>query len=181
LRRNILLIIVFLFFSVLPCQARWGFRHADRNKDGVVDKKEWQMEKRWQHERRIKARNWWQRMADTDGNGIVDENERADWKKLLKERIDLNGDGKIDAKERRLCWRHARSRVNTPLEAKYDKNADGWLQPEEVREFLKDRYTLIKTHGQAKVDTPIEAEYDTNQDGIISSQEAEALKEDLTE
>jgi glucosamine-6-phosphate deaminase len=39
-----------------------------------------------------------------------------DQKQLTKERIDLNNDGTIDAKERRLSWRHARARVNTDLE-----------------------------------------------------------------
>jgi hypothetical protein len=64
------------------------------------------------------------------------------------------------------------------LEKKYDANVDGWLEPAEVKEMLKDRYTLIKTKGKAKVDTAIEEDYDKNEDGVIDAQEAEEMKED---
>jgi Ca2+-binding EF-hand superfamily protein len=133
--KRFLVLLVILFFACSLPSAFAGpgpaakFRHADRNKDGVVDKKEMRMEKAWEH------RHW------------------------IKER----------------------SKVNTPLEAKYDQNGDGWLEPYEVKEMLKDKYELIKTHGKAKVDTAIEAEYDTNNDGIIDEKEAEALIEDIKE
>ena len=159
-----------------PVEAR--LKHADKNKDGIVDKKEIHMEKQWEHEQRAKVTSWWERRADTNNDGKVDSNELSSWKQLTRERIDLNNDGVIDAKERRLSWRHARSRVNTALEKKYDANADGWLEPAEVKELLKDRYTLIKTKGKAKVDTAIEEEYDTNEDGVIDAKEAEAMRED---
>jgi len=159
-----------------PAEAR--LKHADKNKDGVVDKKEIHMEKQWEQKQRAKVTSWWERRADTNNDGKVDSNELSSWKQLTKERIDLNNDGVIDAKERRLCWRHARSRVNTALEKKYDANADGWLELAEVKELLKDRYTLIKTKGKAKVDTVIEEDYDTNEDGVIDAKEAEAMKED---
>ncbi|MFH1339435.1 MAG: hypothetical protein ABIH40_06305 [Candidatus Omnitrophota bacterium] len=150
--------IFFVFQSNAHAQKEQRFKHANPNK---------------------KVNTWWEKRADTDGNDVVDSDELSAWKKLEKERIDLNNDGIIDAKEKRLCWRHARSRVNTPLEEKYDKNADGWLEAEEVKELLKDKRTLIKTHGQAKVDTDIEREYDTNGDGILDAGESEVLKEDI--
>jgi hypothetical protein len=178
---SIILAIVALSLLSLNAQPPQGpgFKHADKNKDGVVDKKEWNIEKREAARYGIRVKNWWQRRADTNGNGIVDNDELAAWKKLEKEHIDLNNDGVIDAKEQRLCWRHARSRVNTPLEKKYDINSDGWLQPDETRELLKDKHTLIRTQGKAKVDTEVESEYDTNKDGVIDSGEAKVLKEDL--
>ena len=154
------------------------FKHADRNKDGTVDKKEMQVEKKWEQKQRSKVNTWWEKRADTNSDGKVSADELSSWKKLEKERIDLNNDGVIDAKERRLCWRHGRSRVNTALEQKYDTNSDGWLEPAEVKELLKDKYTLIKTKGKAKVDTDLESEYDTDQDGIIDASESGALKED---
>jgi len=135
------LIILAVVFSVFVITAlvfadssnrRMRLRHADKNKDGIVDSKEMQMEKRWEHRRQFK----------TD----------ALWKKR---------------------------KVNTEIEQKYDANNDGWLQPEEAKQLLQDRYTLIKTEGNAKVDTTIEEAYDTNGDGIIDAKEAEALKEDL--
>jgi Ca2+-binding EF-hand superfamily protein len=129
------------------------FKHADRNKDGIVDKKEIHMEKDWEQKQRSKVNTWWEKRADTNGDGVVDNGELSAWKELEKQRIDLNNDGVIDAKEKRLCWRHARSRVNTPLEKKYDKNSNGWLEPDEVKGLLRDRYELVKTHGKATVDT----------------------------
>jgi len=185
MRKKILLpmimVSVFTFFaSNIAAQPPKGvkFKHADRNKDAVVDEKEMHMEKKWEQKQRAKPNTWWEKRADTNNDGKVDTNELSAWKKLEKERIDLNNDGVIDAKERRLCWRHARSRVNTPLEKKYDANADGWLEPTEVKEMLKDKYELIKTHGKAKVDTELEQNYDTNKDGIIDAKEADTLKED---
>ncbi len=164
-----------LLFAVNPKK----LRHADRNKDGVITRKEWQMEKKWEHRQHLKKVNtWWERMADTDGNGIVDEKELSAWKKLEKEKIDLNADGVISAKERRLCWRHARSRVNNPLEEKYDINSDGWLEPSEVKNLLRDKYLLVKTKGKAKVDTALEAAYDSDENGIIDPQEAKQMFED---
>ncbi len=168
-RVGILFMVLILFLSLNNLKAQPGkFKHADRNKDGVVDRKEMLMEKKWEKKQKSKVNTWWERRADTNKDGIVDAGELSSWKKLERERIDLDGDGVISPKERRLCWRHARSRVNTASEAKYDVNNDGWLEPEEVKEFLKDRYVLIKTKGQAKVDSLIEEEYDTDNDGIIS-------------
>jgi Ca2+-binding EF-hand superfamily protein len=154
-------------------------KHADKNKDGTVDKKERHMEEEWEHKQRSKVNTWWEKRADTNHDGTVDSNELAAWKKLTKERIDLNQDGVIDAKEKRLSWRHAFARVNTPLEQKYDKNGDGWLEPGEIRELLKDKALLIQTNGKAKVDTPHEAEYDANGDGVLDRGEAKTLKSDL--
>jgi len=175
-------ILGFLFF-VSATYAQPGraqqFKHADRNKDGMIDRKEWRMEEKWENKQHSRVNNWWEKRADTNNDGVVDSNELSAWKKLEKERIDLNNDGVIDPKERRLSWRHARSKVNTALEQKYDTNSDGWLEPNEVKELLKDKHTLIKTHGQAKVDTEIESEYDANKDGVIDAEEAKSLKEDL--
>ena len=176
---------VFIFFlsclSLVEARGTGGekFKHADKNKDGTIDKKEWKMEESWEHRQKSKVNTWWENRADTNNDARVDADELSSWKKLEKERIDFNHNGVIDAKERRLCWRHARSRVNTALEDNYDQNQDGWLQPEEARQLLEDRYVIIKSQGKAKVDTPLEADYDTNADGVIDLGEAKELKEDL--
>ena len=154
-------------------------KHADKNKDGVVDKKEWHMEKVWEEKQKSKANTWWEQRADTNKDGIVSDAERNAWKKLEKERIDLNGDGVIGPKERRLAWCHAKSRINTPLEAQYDDNKDGWLEPAEAQNYLEARYVLIKTDGKAKVNSKLEEEYDADGDGVLSLDEAQDLKEDL--
>jgi Ca2+-binding EF-hand superfamily protein len=179
------LLAAFLVSSV-EAQPKKGpkpkFRHTDRNKDGRVDRKEMRMQKKWEKKQRAeKVKTWWHKRADTDGDGKLNAQERAAWKTLTKERIDLDGDGVISPKERRLCWRHARSRVNTALEKKYDANDNGWLEPEEVKELFKNRYEHIKAHGKAKVDSPLEEEYDENDDGVIDANEAEVINEDIEE
>ena len=50
-------------------------KHAYRNRDGVVDKKEMQMEKEWEHRQKTKVNTWWEKRADTNNDGEVDANE----------------------------------------------------------------------------------------------------------
>jgi Ca2+-binding EF-hand superfamily protein len=207
--------LLVVFFSLVllagiaeagPKEAR--LKHADKNKDGAIDKKEMHMEKDWEHKKKEKVKDifkgadvnrdgmvseseinnwkptkkadsWWKKKADTNNDGVVSEGEVGAWKKLCNEKMDLNKDGKIDQKEKRKCWRHAKSKVNTPVEKKYDTNQDGWLQESEVKEMLKDKHELIKTKGKAKADTEVEKEYDANKDGVIDSNEAESMKEDV--
>ena len=172
-------VVLLLVFTVSAFAKGKKFKHADKNKDGTIDRKEWKMEKKWEHKQKTKVNTWWEKRADTNNDGVVDAGELSAWKKLKRERIDLNNDGVIDAKERRLCWRNAKSKVNTAVEQKYDANGDGWLEESEVRQMLRDRHQLVKTKGKAKVDSAIEAEYDINSNGIIDQEEAQAMKEDL--
>jgi hypothetical protein len=155
------------------------FEHADRNDDGTVDQKEMKMEKKWGNKQRSKVNAPWGEKADANKDGIVDKNGAASWKSGQKERIDLNNDGVIDPKERGMSWKHSRIKVNKPIEAKYDADGNGWLEPEEVKQMLQDKHTIIKTKGKAKVDTEIEAQYDDNKDGVIDASEASDLKDDL--
>ena len=143
-----------LAIAAQPTQAE-KFKHADRNKDGVVDKKEMHMEKDWKKQQRSKVNTGWEKKADTNKDGIVDSNELVNWKSSIQ----------------------VRSQVNTAVEKRYDTNSDGWIDATEAKELLKDKYTIIKTHGKAKVDTQIEAQYDTNGDGVIDANEAEAFKD----
>ncbi len=187
-----IMLVVFMLCSIqftAEAKGKNKFENIDKNKDNVIDKKEWHMKKKEVKEKSIENKNknkdrvhsWWKSRADVNMDGVVDEKELAAWKKLQKERIDLDGDGKISAKERRLCWRHARSKVNNPLEKEYDENGDGWLQPEEVKKFLQARHELRMTKGNAKVDSELEEEYDTNNDGILDTDELKVLKDDLKE
>jgi Ca2+-binding EF-hand superfamily protein len=174
-----LIFSLLIFHSNARVEPGPGVKHADRNKNGVVDRQELRMEKAWERRQRSNVNAWWESRADTNKDGRVDAGELSAWRILERERLDLDGDGVISPRERRCCWMHVRSRVNTSLESTYDENGDGWLQPDEVKELLKDRYTLIKTQGKARVDSPIEEEYDTDGDGIIDDKEAGALIEDL--
>jgi Ca2+-binding EF-hand superfamily protein len=173
-----LIFVVALVFAA-GAEAKVVFGRRDRDKDRVADRKEIRAEKRQEIKKSSRVNTWWESRADTNNDGRVDRDELAAWRQLEKERIDLNQDGNIDAKEKRLCWMHARSRVNTALEAKYDTNGDGWLEPDEVRSYLTDRYAVVKTNGRAVVDSDLEAEYDTNHDGVIDSDEVQLLKSEL--
>ncbi|MFH1093971.1 MAG: hypothetical protein V1739_07450 [Candidatus Omnitrophota bacterium] len=154
----------------------------DRNKDGMIDRKE-QIQAKQKIENREReekqTNNWWRKRADTDNDGKVSDQEEAAWKKMTRERIDMDGDGVISSKERRLSWRHAKSRVNTKLEKQYDANNDGWLEPEEAKNLLRSRRELLKTKEKAKVDSEVEAGYDTDENGIIDAGEAAAMSEDI--
>jgi hypothetical protein len=122
------------------------------------------------------------RLKQTDRNRdrIVDSKELTVPRTLNKTMLDdINGDGVISPQERRLCWRYAAYKVDTPQEVEFDENGDGQLLSGEVKEFLNYKYTLIKTHGKAKVDSPAEKEYDVNKDGMVDAKEAKVLKEDL--
>lgn len=159
------------------------FRHANKNKDSVVDKKEWRMENKWERRKKKQktsgGNTWWEKRADTNADGAVDSSELAAWKKIQKERIDLNGDGEISAKERRLCWRHAKNKVNTRTERRYDVNGNGWLETEEVKTMLRERHKQVKRKGKVKVDSTVEEEYDSNNDGVIDEDESKDIAEDL--
>lgn len=174
-----MIIAILSFVPLLFASPPARIRHADRNKDGVVTVKEWRVEKKWVRRHDAKVNTWWERRADKDKDGIVDATELTSWKIIEKKHLDLNHNGIIEDVEIRRSWKYADSRVNTALEKKYDKNNDGWLQPAEARELLKDKYRIITTHGKAIVDTDIEYEYDINADGVIDKDEAEAIKEDL--
>lgn len=169
-----------LAFAENPGKAA-RFEHADRNDDGRVDRKEKKMEKDWELKQRSRVNNPWEERADTDNDGRVEKAEARAWKDSVKERIDLNDDGIIDDRERRMSWRHGKAKVNNPVEAKYDADNNGWLEPAEVKQMLQDKQALIKTHGKAIVDTAVEAEYDDNKDGVIDAAEAGDLKADLAD
>ncbi|MDD5194417.1 MAG: hypothetical protein PHQ96_01915 [Candidatus Omnitrophica bacterium] len=175
----VILVLFYSFWASAAPTMQQREAHADRNDDGVVDRKERQIEKNWEHKQESKVNKWWENKADTNNDGIVDSSELASWKTIEKEHIDLNADGTVDAKEIRLSWKELKQRANTPLEKKYDYDSDGWLAPSEATQMLKDKYTLLQTNSQARVDTEIEGKYDTNNDGIIDAQEAGDLKEDL--
>lgn len=176
--------IMFFFLSVTavfadpkPAVGPRG-HHADKNKDGMVDHKEVQMQKA-EHKEKACVNTKWEARADTDNDGVVEPVEAKEMKETMKEKFDLNNDGVVDKTEKMVSWQHSRAKVNTLLEQKYDANNDGWLEPVEAKELVKDRYELIKTDGKAKADTDIEKEYDTNKDGILDQGEAKAMFNDI--
>jgi len=94
-------------------------------------------------------------------------------------RIKTEQCSQVDSNAQMHRWQRRHQKVSNNVEKKYDSNGDGYLQPQECKEMLKDKQTIINTNGKAKVDSAVEAEYDTNKDGVIDAKEAEALKEAL--
>lgn len=150
-------------------------RHADINKDGVVDKKERKAESAWERKRRLEADEPAERGPDLNKDGVVDGNEVRLW----RERIDVDNDKLVDPGEKRLAELREESSVNTVIERKYDLNSDGELDAAEKAELFKDKQAVIISEGKARVDTYQEQRYDTNRDGLIDTQEAASWKEDI--
>lgn len=94
------------------------------------------------------------------------------------EYVDINGDGKIDNVDTRQQWKVVNHPVTTDIEKQYDINSNGWLEPDESRELLKDRYEYIKQHNWAGADFDLMQEYDATGDGTVDVLEAEAIRED---
>ena len=168
----VLFVFSFLLFSVnADAQRGARARHADRNKDGTIDRKEWNMEKQWEHKQRTKKK------ADADGDGTVSATERYEWKEQVRERLDTDDDGTISSDERKA----GRAVVNTAKEKAYDANDDGYLDEDEIEDMREANKAMIKSKGKAKVDTDTEETYDANDDGVINKEEAEVMKEALEE
>ena len=151
-------------------------RHTDRNKDGVVTRREIRAEKRWEHKQKSKVNQPWEYKADADKDGVV---EPAEIRLRNRKRADVNNDGVIDAVKRKAYWPTWRNKVNTPLEAKYDANNDGYIDWGEAQAMLRDRLTVIDTGGQAIVNTDIERAFDGNNNGVIDATEAAAIRQAL--
>jgi len=151
---------MFSFISLGMVSSAWAWgkpraKRVDRNQDGIVDKKEHEMEQALKKMNQAKVDQPWEAKLDKNKNGVV------------------------EPKEVKKASLFGRVKVNCPLEQKYDANEDGWLGPLEQRQLLQDKCEIIKTRGNAVVDSELEKKYDTNGDWSIDAQEAEALKADL--
>lgn len=170
-------------------------RPADRNRDGHVDAKERkdaridrdhdgkiepaEVRKAKEDAKNAAAVNRpWEAKADLNKDGKVDAVELRAFHRTV---LDANGDGTIGAAERKAFWILRKCKVNTPAEAKYDTDGDGFLTGDEARLFLRDRALLIASKGKAKVSNPLEAEFDADNDGMIDPQEAEIMKDTVGE
>ena len=156
--RAIIMSVMVLFAALcfmLPAQAdvtrQEKLKHADKNRDSVVDNKEMRMEKNWERSHDAQVNTTAEKKADTNGDGVLSSAEKV----------------------------KVRSKANTEAEKKYDENDDGWLDATEGKAYLEDKYIIIKTEGKAKVDSSLEEPYDTNKDGVIDANEAQALKKHL--
>jgi hypothetical protein len=79
---------------------------------------------------------------DANGDGTIDADERAAFREQYLNRFDRNNDGKLDRNERRQARRRfdrAEDRWDR-REDKFDRREHRWDRREDVREFKRDRH-----------------------------------------
>ena len=116
------LLVFVLVFTVSASAKGKKFKHADKNKDGVVDKKEWKMQKKWEHRQRSRVNNKFERKYDADGDGWLEPSEA---KKLLEDKW-------------QLIKTEGKAKVDCPIEAEYDINSNGIIDYEEAQAMKED-------------------------------------------
>lgn len=135
---------VFCLF-VIPAESQMArFKHADRNKDGRVDRKEKVMENRWENAHQHGD-------ANTGGKGVYSAGEKPETPAAkvdtsLEKKFDSNGDGWMNAYENnellkykyRMVQANGRTRVETDAEKLYDTNNDGYINIEEAEVMKED-------------------------------------------
>ena len=150
-----------------PRGARFRKR-ADKNKDGVVTKKERVLEKKRVVKKQAEVDTKWEAKADKNNDGIVQaaEAKKAVRKKYLRKRSD----------------------VDRPWEKKADKNEDGTVDGTELRAY---HLGVMDTNGDGKIgakerklywkkkravaDTELKKKYDTDENGYLSWQESRKM------
>lgn len=92
------------------------FEHADKNDDGVVDKKEMKMERRFETKQKAAVNTPVENKYDANNDGVINP---AEAKEMLKDKYTLiSTEGK--------------AKVDSPLEAQYDTNNDGVIDKSEA-------------------------------------------------
>ncbi len=94
------------------------------------------------------------------------------------EYIDVDKNRVINETDIRQQWKYENYPVKTPEETKYDIDRDGWLEPEESKEALKQHHEGIKFGHGMGVDMDLLREYDADGNGSIDPREAQSIRED---
>ena len=130
---------------------------------------------------------------DADGDGKLNESERAEAKKAhearreemkarheaMKEKFDTDGDGKLSKEERDAAFEAQLSSGNIPPEMmeRLDRNGDGTISDDEkaaAREHHQKRREKMKERREKML-----AKCDTNGDGEVSEEERKACREKM--
>lgn len=101
-------------------------KHADKNEDGRVDRKEAKDAKEEYLEKRSEVDRKWEERADRNDDGTIDENELKDWRNFKKRK------------------------VNNSIEKKYDADGDGFISKEEAKTMYENRKEWLEENRKAK-------------------------------
>lgn len=112
---------------------------------------------------------------DTNGDGVVDDDERLDavlatpWGNRLLERFDANGDGLLDESERQ-AMREEEARRQAEREARmierYDQDGDGVLSDQERRDMEREQRRQQEERARRMTE-----QFDSNGDGELDADE----------
>jgi len=168
--------VVVMLGSALQADARPGrkakFKHADKNKDGKISRKEFVKEKQFTRRAKSKVNTKREEKMDTNDDGVVSRKEagkartkayldkRSDVNRAWETKADTDGDGKVSLNELKSY------RVSV-----MDGNGDGAIDKTERRRY----WISVKS----KVNTEREEKYDADGDGYISGDEAEEMLRDV--
>lgn len=93
----------------------------------------------------------------------------------------ISAEGEEGKSQKDPNWKTHNYVVTTESQIVYDVNGNGYLEPDETREYLKHRYERITSYGETGVDSDIVREYDANGDGTIDAREAQYIRDDIAE
>jgi hypothetical protein len=121
----VILVIIFVFTGAVWAEHPGRvakYKHADKNNDGVVDRKEMKIEKKWEHLQKVKVNTPLEKKYDANGDGII---EPAEAKQML---IDRHA----------LITKYGKAKVDSPIEALYDTDKDGFIDGKEYKAFMEE-------------------------------------------
>jgi len=76
-------------------------------------------------------------------------------------------------------WTTRDVRVSNWSERRHDDNRDGYLQPNESKALLKDRYDAIRGRSSASIGSSVEDQYDFNNNNRLDKNEIAAIGADI--
>jgi len=119
--------------------------------------------------------------CDMTSRGVVSDTNKADGKartdRVLYSKDIVGGD--VNDSQRTALWKYKPTPVKTPLEAQFDTNKNGVLEPEETMQMLKARIQAMEAGVKTRVESQTEAMYDLDKNGYVDLKELEQMKKDL--
>ncbi len=129
-------------------------------------------------------------IAGTATAGLIKERNNAGSSSLLRRDGGAAGRSKATISTKRAPrrkvdrvnvprWKRTSMSVTSRYERRFDENRDGYLQPDETKSLLQERYSRLKRQRNPRVVTPAEQQYDFNNNEIFEDNELKALSQDI--